>query len=166
VKIPWVVRSVLAGAVGTAAMTLAYEGERRIRGSARALDYDDSIVPGQIVAGVLHLGNLTPREDLELGLALRVGYGSAFGIWHGVLHRFLPEPYAAAAFGTTLITATFTAFPLLGRTPPPWQWPRDVLLTALGTHAVYTLGVALTDDLLTPSLDPQHAWDATVLDLA
>jgi len=34
-----------------------------------------------------------------------------------------------------LMSATLTLFPLLGRTPPPWRWPPDVLATSLGTHA-------------------------------
>ncbi len=148
-RIPWVVRSVVAGAAGTAVMTLAYESERRVRGTRQPLDYDDSLVPGRIVAGVLHLHNVTPRGDAELGMALRVGYGSAFGLWHGLLHKVLPEPWAGAAFGGTLITATFVAFPLLGRTPPPWEWPADVMATALGTHAAYASTVAVVDDVLT-----------------
>lgn len=162
-RMPWVVRSVLAGAAGTVAMTLAYETERRVRGSRRALDYDDSVVPGRIVAGVLHLGNLTDREDVQLGMALRLGYGSAFGVWHGLLRRAMPEPWAALAFGTTLMTATFTAFPVLGRTPPPWRWPADVVATALGTHAVYTLALAAVDDVLAPSTGTLDAWDPTQL---
>jgi len=165
-KIPWVVRSVIAGAAGTAVMTLAYEAERRVRGSRRALDYDDSAVPGVIVANVLDLKGLTAKEDLELGLALRTGYGSAFGLWHGVLRRFLPEPYAALAFGTTLLGATFTAFPLLGRTPPPWQWPPDVLATAVGTHVAYVVAVAVVDDVLAPSTSTADAWEPTLVELA
>ena len=51
-------------------------------------------------------------------------------------------------FGGTLMTATFTLFPLLGRTPPPWRWSPDVLATSLGTHVVYVAAVALVDDLL------------------
>ena len=119
---PWVVRSVIAGAAGTAVMTLAYEVERRVRHRTTSLDYDDSDVPGVIVANILDLKGLTTEEDLELGELLRWTYGSAFGIWHGILRQVMPEPYAAAAFGTTLLGATFTAFPLLGRTPPPWKW--------------------------------------------
>jgi hypothetical protein len=147
-RIPWLVRGVVAGAAGTAAMTLAYEAERRVRGERTALDYDDSLVPGEIVAGILHWRNLSPKEDAQLGMLLRLGYGSAFGLWHVALRSVLPEPWAAAAFGTTLMTATFTAFPVLGRTPPPWEWPADVLVTALGTHAVYAGTVAAVDDVL------------------
>jgi hypothetical protein len=53
-----------------------------------------------------------------LGLALRWGYGSVSGVWRGLLRRRLPEPWASGAFGATLMTATLTMFPLLGRTPP------------------------------------------------
>ena len=41
-KLPWPVRSVLAGTAGTAALTAAYAIEHRIRSNHRGqLDYDD-----------------------------------------------------------------------------------------------------------------------------
>ena len=145
--LPWPIRSVLAGAAGTAALTAAYAAERRIRRSHEGqLDYDDSLVPGQIVAGVMHLPHVTAREDRDLGLALRWSYGSAFGLLHGVLRRTVGEPKASAAFGATLMTATLTLFPLLGHTPPPWRWPADVMATSLGTHVAYVAAVAAVDD--------------------
>jgi len=147
--LPWPIRSVLAGTAGTAAMTLAYAAERRLRPRHRGqLDYDDSLVPGQIVAGIMHLPQVTAKEDEELGLALRWSYGSAFGLWHGLLRRRIDEPWASAVFGGTLMTATLTLFPLLGRTPPPWRWPPDVMATSVGTHVVYVTAVALVDDRL------------------
>jgi len=146
-NVPWPARSVLAGTAGTAAMTLAYGTERRLRQNhAGPLDYDDSLVPGKIVANVMHLSRVTDREDEDLGLALRWAYGSAFGIWHGILRRRMREPWAAAAFGATLMTATLTLFPLLGRTPPPWRWHRDVMATCLGSHLAYVTALATTDD--------------------
>ena len=51
-------------------------------------------------------------------------------------------------FGSVLMTATFSLFPLLGRTPPPWRWPADVLATSVGTHVAYVAAVALTDGRL------------------
>jgi hypothetical protein len=146
-KFPWPLRSVLAGTAGTAAMTLAYGAERRLRPAHTGpLDYDDSLVPGKIVANIMHLSRVTDREDEELGLILRWGYGSAFGMWHGLLRRRMREPWAAAAFATTLMTATFTLFPLLGRTPPPWRWHRDVFATSVGTHVAYVTALATVDD--------------------
>jgi hypothetical protein len=147
VRLHWPVRSVLAGTAGTAALTLAYLTEHRVRARHRgSLDYDDSLVPGQIVASIMHLPHVTAREDRDLGLILRWTYGSAFGLWHGVLHRRISEPWASAIFGGTLMTATLSLFPLLGRTPPPWRWPADVIATSVGTHVAYVVAVATVDD--------------------
>ena len=94
----------------------------------------------------MHLPHVTARDDRDLGLALRWSYGSAFGLLHGVLRRTVGEPWASAAFGGTLMTATLTLFPLLGHTPPPWRWPADVMATSLGTHVAYVAAVAAVDD--------------------
>lgn len=145
-KLAWPIRSVLAGAAGTGAMTLAYAGERLVRDRPGQLDYDDSLVPGEIVAGIMHLPNVTKHEEYDLGMALRWSYGSAFGLWHGLLRRRIGEPRASAAFFATLMTATLVLFPVLGHTPPPNRWPRSVLATAFGTHAAYVATVALVDD--------------------
>lgn len=145
--VAWPIRSIVAGSAGTTALTLTYDIEHRLRRRHRGpLDYDDSLVPGRIVASVMHLGNVTAREDEELGLALRWGYGSAFGLWHGILRRRFGEPWASAIFGATLMTATFSLFPLLGRTPPPWRWPPDVMATCLLSHGAYVGAVAAVDD--------------------
>ena len=146
-NIAWPIRSVMAGAAGTAALSASYTTEHRVRGSHPGpLDYDDSLVPGQIVAGVMHLGQVSAREDHELGSVLRWSYGSVFGLWHGLLRRRVGEPWASAIFGATLMSATLSLFPLLGRTPPPWRWPPDVIATCLGTHAAYVSAVAAVDD--------------------
>ena len=149
-NVPWPMRSILAGTAGTAALSLSYVIERRVRrGHTGPLDYDDSLVPGQIVVSILHLPHVLGsegREDRDIGWALRWSYGSAFGLWHGLLRRRFPEPWASAIFGGTLMTMTFSMFPLLGRTPPPWRWPADVMATCLGTHAAYVTAVAAVDD--------------------
>jgi hypothetical protein len=149
VNLPWPIRSLLAGAAGTAVLTASYAVERRLRSRHRGpLDYDDSLVPGQIVVSILHLPHVTNREEDDVGLALRWSYGSAFGIAHGLLRRRLREPAATVVFGTMLMTATLTMFPLLGRTPPPWRWPRGFLATSLLTHAAYAATVGFADDRL------------------
>jgi len=145
-RLSWPIRSVLAGSAGTAALTLCYAAERRLRPRhAGPLDYDDSLVPGQIVASIIRLPTVTAHQAQQLGAALRWGYGSAFGLAHGLLHRRVGEPAASVIFGGTLIGATFSLFPLLGHTPPPWRWPADVIATSLGTHAAYVLTVARVD---------------------
>ena len=84
----------------------------------------------------------------ELGLILRWTYGSAFGLWHGLLRRRLREPGASVVFGATLMIATLTLFPLLGRTPPPGRWPVDVMATCVGTHVAYVTAAGAVDDAL------------------
>ena len=141
--LPWPIRSVVAGTAGTAALTLSYSAGRRLRpGHDGPLDYDDSLVPGQIVASIMRLPQMTAREYQQLGTALRWGYGSAFGLAHGLVRRWIREPAASAIFAGTLMGATFSLFPLLGNTPPPWRWPVDVIATSLGTHAAYVFVVA------------------------
>jgi hypothetical protein len=140
--------AMVAGAAGTAALSLSYAAERRLRHHEGFLDYDDSLVPGRIVANVLHLPSVTDREAAQLGTLLRWGYGSAFGIAHRLLRRVAPEPAASVVFGSILMSATFSLFPLLGRTPPPWRWPRDVLATSIATHVAYVTAVAVVDGLL------------------
>jgi hypothetical protein len=130
--IPWPIAGVIAGAVGTAAMTLAYKVEHVARPDVEGeLDYDDSLVPGQIVASVLRLPSVTERGEQELGTALRWGYGSAFGMMHGLLRRLLGEPRASAVFGGMLMTATSPCSPYSGgrlrrgdgsRTSSPRAW--------------------------------------------
>src|SRR5881227_2198313 len=108
-RLSWPVRSLVAGAAGTAALTLAYAVEHRLRPRIRGpLDYDDSLVPGQIVAAIMHLPHVTAREEKDLGLLLRWSYGSVFGLWHGALRRRVPEPWASVGFAATLMTATLT----------------------------------------------------------
>jgi hypothetical protein len=59
----------------------------------------------------------------------------------------LPWPIRSVLAGSAG-TATMTLFPLLGRTPPPWRWPGDVIATSVGTHAAYVIGVATVDDTM------------------
>jgi hypothetical protein len=145
----WPLRSLIAGAAGTGALSLSYAIEHRLRSRAPGpADYDDSLVPGQIVATIMDLQQVSAREEEDLGLALRWGYGSAFGLWHGLLRRRIAEPWATVVFATTLIGATLTLFPVLGRTPPPWRWPRGFLATSLITHVLYAVTVAVVEAVL------------------
>ncbi|MFM2437498.1 MAG: hypothetical protein RLZ55_309 [Actinomycetota bacterium] len=153
--------------MGTLAMSLAYYAERTLRrgryrgaevlthgepvrglASDAGLDYDDTVVPGQIVVNVLHLPAAIGRHPGDVAIALRWGYGSAFGLAHVVLRHRMPEPRASALFGGALMAVTLSMFPLLGHTPPPWRWSADVLATSVGTHAAYVLAAAFTDDAL------------------
>lgn len=148
-------RGVIAGGVATAAMTASYAVERRLRRTTnglKPLDYDDGVVPGQIVLHILHLPDLGASEETTSGLLLRWVYGSAFGVAHVMLRRRFPEPRATVFFGSALMGMTLTMFPLLGHTPPPWRWPVAMLASSVGTHLAYVVAGAVTDDRLSTIL--------------
>ena len=166
-RLPWLKRGLVAGAAGTAAMATWYHVERRLRRghytgvatladgtpveglwSREGLDYDDSIVPGQIVAKLLRRPEPTPRQAAAITLALRWTYGSAFGVAHVLLRHRLREPAASLLFGSVLMTMTSVAFPVLGRTPVPWRWPADAQISAVGSHTAYILTASALDNLL------------------
>ena len=166
-RLPWLSRGLVAGAAGTATMAAWYHLERRLRRghytgvttladgtpveglwSHEGLDYDDSVVPGQIVASLLKLPEPTPRQAGAITLLLRCTYGSAFGIAHVWLRKRLPEPAASLLFGTALMTMTSVAFPVLGRTPVPWRWPVDAQISSLGSHTGYIITASLVDNVL------------------
>lgn len=166
-RLSWLNRGLVAGCGGTAAMAAWYHLERILRRgrhagvgaladgtpvqglwSRRGLDYDDSVVPGQIVANLLNLRTPTDREAGLITLALRWTYGSAFGITHVLLRNRFPEPKASFLFGGVLMTITSVAFPLLGGTPAPWKWPLDARISSVGSHAAYTLTASALDNML------------------
>lgn len=116
--------------------------------SREGLDYDDSVVPGQIVADLLNLPEPTPRAAGAITLGLRWTYGSAFGVAHVLLRNRIREPHASLIFGGVLMTVTSVAFPLLGRTPVPWRWPVDAQISSIGSHAAYIVTASAVDNLL------------------
>ena len=148
-------RGVISGGVATAAMTGAYTLERRMRRITPGLspmDYDDGVVPGQIVLHILHLPDLGAEEETKVGLLLRWSYGSAFGVAHVLLRKRFPEPMATVIFGSALLSVTLSMFPLLGHTPPPWKWPAALMATSVGTHIAYVTAGAVADDRLSKIL--------------
>lgn len=148
-------RGVISGGVATATMTGAYTLERKMRRITPGLspmDYDDGVVPGQIVLHILHLPDLGAKEETSVGLLLRWVYGSAFGMAHVMLRKRFPEPTATIIFGSALMSVTLSMFPLLGHTPPPWKWPAALMATSVGTHVAYVTAGAIADDRLSKVL--------------
>jgi hypothetical protein len=104
--------------------------------------HDEGLVPGEIVATVLHLPHVTQRDERELGLLLRWTYGSAFGMLRCAQRRLAREPWASAALGGTLMTAMLSLFPLLGTRRRSGAGGR----TRFGTHIADVAAVATVDD--------------------
>ena len=98
-NVTWPARSVLAGTAGTAALSARLCGRAPLRRGTGPARLRRLARPGPDRRAIMHLPHVTARDERELGLALRWGYGSAFGLWHGLLRRRFGEPWASAAFG-------------------------------------------------------------------
>lgn len=128
----------VAGFAGTVAMTAGYAVERALRRNVSGpLDYDDSMVPARAAANVLGWADPGPKASRALGFAVHWGYGSLVGVGAVPLARSRPAGAAVAGFWAGITLMASTLFPTLGRTPPPWRWRPDVIVTSLGQHLVY-----------------------------
>ena len=139
----------LAGLAATTAMNLGYWAERRVRRNVEGpLDYDDSNVPALVAAKILRQSDLSDEASFRLGLAVHWGYGSLFGLGAIPLNRrFGPVPATAVYWGGMMAMAC-AMFPVLGDTPPPWRWRKDVIVTSAFQHLMYAATTTATLRLL------------------
>ncbi len=148
-----VVAGVAAGLAGTAVMTATAALYARWRGDVEAdesgvvpvLDFDNS---DHVVIAAATLLRIDPRSRLARQALFHLvhwGYGSAVGIARVALRR-VREPAATALYFAGCQTMACTLFPVLGETPPPWEWSREQLAVSVVQHAIYagTVSTALT----------------------
>ncbi|GLZ44528.1 hypothetical protein Acsp06_07130 [Actinomycetospora sp. NBRC 106375] len=151
-------RGVVGGAVGTGAMSLAAHLRRRRyarrHGIATTdvtaiLDYDDSehvvIAASTLLRHVVGWAPRSERGRTALFWLVHWGYGSVVGAGHVALQRVRGEPAAGLLFLGGCQAMALGLFPVLGDTPPPWRWRRDLLTTSVVQHAIYAGGVVATN---------------------
>jgi len=126
-----IVRGLIAGAVGTAAMTsvqMAY---------LRATDGEPSSAPGDVGRKLIDV----PRgQRAAFNQAMHVLYGTAWGAPIGLLRRSQHGNgllFGAAVWGVSLIE-----LPLLDVAPPPWHQSSGALASDLAFHLVYGTATA------------------------
>ncbi|MEO9138316.1 MAG: hypothetical protein ABI345_04555 [Jatrophihabitans sp.] len=120
--------------------------QTRIRkGDDGLIDYDASDNVVVAASKVIRWDPTTANGRRALFYLVHWGYGSVVALEYERLRRELgSEPRAAAAFFAACQTMALTLFPLLGDTPPPWRWRRDLLVTSIAQHALYASTVAAT----------------------
>ncbi|MDL5155551.1 hypothetical protein [Actinomycetospora termitidis] len=152
---------VLAGAAGTAAMTITGRLHRELyarrRGVAPSeiteiLDYDDSdhvvVAASRLLQAVSGRAPESSGARRALFWLVHWGYGSAVGVAHAELRHRLGEPTAGIAFFLGCQTMALSLFPVLGGTPAPWRWTPRLMTTSLAQHVVYAGAVAGADAAL------------------
>jgi hypothetical protein len=127
------VRGMVAGAVGTIAMTLTQRLEMSLSGRA------PSTVPGQVGAHLLPRADATaPADVARLNAPVHWGHGIAMGALHGVLDEAgLHGPAASAVHFALVWGGDAALYRSLGIADVPWRWSRDELAADLLHKGVY-----------------------------
>lgn len=160
--VPRAVSGVLAGAVGTAAMSATGRTYREVHARRRGttpgeiteiLDYDHSdhvvVAASTVLRRVVGWAPRSARGRRTLFWLVHWGYGSAVGAAHAELrHHLGGEPAAGVAFFVGCEAMALGLFPVLGDTPVPWRWGPRLLTVSLVQHAVYAGAVAGADAVL------------------
>lgn len=158
-------RGLVAGLVGTLAITAVAAGEQEIRRRMQRRSPEQKppenlfqalIGPWLYSADALGkvLGGVTPADEAakrRLALAAHVSYGSSWGLSLSLLQ--LAGIRGPAAMGLLLggvLGAEMGLMPRLGFFPPVGQWGREAVVSSTYQHAVYAIAAGLTFDLLQP----------------
>lgn len=144
----------VAGAVGTAAMTAAQEAVSRVRGGGSSSGGDDgapswdeapapAVVARRILEGVFGL-DVPPERIGVLTNAMHWGYGTAWGSVYGLVQgtaRVHPLVHGLV-FGAGVWGASYAQLVPMGLYAPPWEYGPKTLAPDLGYHAAYGLATA------------------------
>jgi hypothetical protein len=154
-----ILRGALAGAAGTAVMTLMMRkvAPRVVPEEMRP----DEFVPKKVVewaeeqAGEPHA--LTESQEMKAAMGAHFTYGSANGALYGLLRSQmggLPAPLMGAMFGAALWAVSFEGWmPALGVMEAPTEKsPKKVPMPVMG-HIVYGATTALSYEALEGVLD-------------
>ena len=138
------VRGMVAGAVGTVAMTLSERVEMSLSGRA------PSTVPGQVGAHLLPGADPTsPRDVARLGFPVHWGHGVAMGALRGVLDvAGLEGPAASAAHFALVWGGDAALYRTLGIAEVPWRWSKEELGADLLHKGVYAAVTGAVYDAL------------------
>ena len=134
-----VARGLLAGAIGTAAMTVSSTIEQKLRGR------EASTAPADAATKVLGIeGFCDDAAKSRFSNAVHWAYGTAWGVPRALLDAAGLDPAAAtAAHGAALWGSEQVMLPALGVAPPLWEWGvAEIAIDALH-HTVYTVATSV-----------------------
>jgi hypothetical protein len=137
-------KGILAGAAGTAAMTVSSTLEAKVRGRAF------STAPADAAAKVLGIKEFTgePAHSRFSNL-VHWGYGTGWGVVHALLRKRGLGPGGATAGHLAAVWGSEQVMlPALSVAPPITLWGRDEIAIDGFHHAVYVLGAAIAYELL------------------
>ena len=140
-------RGMVAGAVGTIAMTLSERLEMAVTGRKA------SQVPGEVAAHLVP--GMDPRVDADvqrLNAPMHWAHGISMGAVRGLLDAAgMRGPAASAAHFALLWIGDAALYQVLGVADVPWRWDGDELATDVLHKGVYAAVTGVVYDATTGS---------------
>jgi hypothetical protein len=137
-------KGLVAGFMGTAAMTVSSTLEARLRGRAA------SSAPARATAKVLGIKEF--EDDIaraRFNDLSHWGYGTSWGVVRGLLDAVGLSPRAAtAAHGAAIYGAAQVTLPALEVAPPALFWSKEEIAIDAFHHAVYATATGLAYELI------------------
>lgn len=131
-------RGLLAGAIGTAAMTLSSTAEARLR------ERPGSTAPADAARKVLRVAPVDEAAEARFSTLVHWGYGTAWGAVRGLLAGTgLAARPATAAHFAAVWGGGLVMLPALGVAPPPSKMEPAELAIDAGHHLVYAIVTGL-----------------------
>ncbi|RYU09829.1 hypothetical protein [Nocardioides iriomotensis] len=141
---------VVAGLIGTAAMTVSSAVEARVRGRQA------STAPAKAAERVLGIDRFaTTSAENRFSTLVHWGYGTGWGVARGVLGAAGLSPTAAAPVHfAAMWGGAAVMLPSLGVAPPITRWGSEEVAIDVFHHLVYEVGTGLAYALLTNGRNP------------
>jgi uncharacterized membrane protein YagU involved in acid resistance len=136
-------KGVVAGLVGTAAMTVSSTVEAKLR--RRPF----STAPAKAAQKVLGIESFaSPQAEARFSNVVHWSYGTGWGVARGILGMVLPPKAAGLAHFGAVWGGAVVMLPTLGVAPPVWKWRRDEVAIDVLHHIVYVTATAAAYELL------------------
>jgi hypothetical protein len=137
-------KGLVAGLLGTAAMTVSSSVEARLRGRAA------SSAPARATAKVLGIKEFDgPLAQARFNDISHWGYGTGWGVVRGLLAVAGLRPRAAtAAHGAAIYGAAQVTLPALEIAPPVVFWAKEEIAIDAFHHAVYATATGIAYELI------------------
>src|SRR4051794_24800458 len=137
-------RGLVAGAIGTAAMTVSSTLEQKARGREASTAPADAAMKVLGIEGFCDDGAKSRFSNL-----VHWGYGTGWGVPRTLLDRAgLGTAAATAAHGGALWGSEQVMLPALGVAPPLWEWGAAEVAIDAGHHVVYAVATSVAYEAL------------------
>jgi hypothetical protein len=136
-------KGLVAGAIGTAAMTVSSALEAKLRRR------EGSDAPAEAAGKVLGVQPRDPEGRARFSNAVHWAYGTGWGAVRGLLGALGQRGAPAAAEHFALVWGSAQVMlPSLEVAPPPWRWgPEELAIDGLH-HAIYAGATGLAYELI------------------